>query len=1757
MAEQEKKPEVAARRKNHRFGNRAGQSGQKSTYKSKVIGLEEDTFDVGASSDPAKFSKSLKSIENYIQKTYKMPDDIVKAIQQMKRPTLSYPDKPTKAECVDDQGNLDEDEFEMAKFTWKEDYKAMRVRKDKYNENESNAWALIYDQCAPELKNKLEGTVDYITCKNKNDVVSLISMIRSYCCQFDTLNDEYMSIVGAIKNLLYLFQKPTQTNSDYQEDFMAMVEVIEEYGGAGSLTYFPNMIKKELKTKSIDMEKATGDEMKEAKKTVRNKFLAALMLNGANRDKYGDLKRSMAENYVTGTSEYPESPEVVLRILNAYVPPAGWNRRIKQDPANLSYDGALFAQSDGDDSWKANITCHGCGKKGHLKRECPNKKERDKDQMHITIDKEDKPADDENLFVQHKSNGMVNKNYLLLDNQSTVNQIANPSILKNIRKSSKPIKIHCNAGMSKTDLEGELGGMTVYHNPNGIANVLSLKSVAEKHRVTYDSWDRNGVFKVHTKDGVVEFKPSERGLHYVDVSAEMDVVQHMLVTADIPEEEEKYEKEDENVTKECMMVTTVRGNLEGYTRHEIEKAKEARRLQGMIGNPTERELEGLVREKLIANCPVTVQDVHNANRIFGPDLANLRGKTTRKKPEHVRVDYVEIPRDIIDMHKYVTLVADVMFVNGLPFLVSSSRGISLVTIEYLPSRTAKRLAIALERVLKVYAKGGFAVQTMMMDMEFEKLVDFLPTVAINTTAAREHVGEIERKIRVIKERARGTINTLPYLQLPRLMVIELMHFCVMWMNSFPVKSGISEKWSPRELISRHKLDAKLHCKAPFGAYCEVHTDSDITNTMEPRTKWAICLGPTGNMQGSYKFMSLTTGKKIVRRKFTEMPITESVIRQVDKWAQKDRAQNGLTFLNRNGLEYNFGDDDDQATLVVQPEVAPFPDIPAEAPGILAEHEEINGVSPIQDTPAQSDEERAALAAENSGIDFGAINAHETPEVVELLDDDDEDILNDFIQDDVAIKTERQNSENIRKIDEEDEENEEEGPVSDATRKSSRERVPNRKFKDYELYVTVAEEDEFLLATNGEVEEKDMESVMISDEGMSAVGHYIMVHYAEKELIKKRKKKYKPKDGQYTLDAGIKKFGDQGKSAVTKELRQFNTYNVFEPLEANSLSDEEKKRALSSLIFLKEKRNGTVKARSCANGSVQREHVAKEEAASPTVALESVFVTAAIDAKENREVVTIDIPGAFLHAANDDYVVMRMNGTLAELMAKTDPKLYRKYLTDEKGKKVLYLRLQKALYGMMKSALLFYRKLISELKGMGFEINPYDPCVVNKMVNGSQMTVRWHVDDLMISHTSNEAISQFIGALKDIYGNNLVENTGKVHDYLGMVFDFADRDKVKIDMRKYLTKVIADFPEEIIGKAATPAGDHLFKVRDDGRKLNEEQADAFHRTVYQLLFAANRARRDIQTAVSFLTTRVQAPDEDDWGKLKRVLKYLNGTRYLKLTLCAEQLKFAVHWYIDGSHQIHEDCRGQTGSLVTFGRGAVSSSSNIMKCNTKSSTETELISLADKLADVVWMRYFIECQGYDIDEYIIFQDNMSALSLEKNGRISSSKRTKHIKAKYFLIKDYYDAGEIDVKFCPTDEMWADILTKPLQGQKFRDMRAFLQNCPRDYDDDAELKISMKPQDVASSRECVDGHAKFKPILKTKQSSQPRATSPTCVSRVTWDEISLNKSLCQKLSHPTKNPTKMRTDTHHTRSPTKGSCKRATSESHVRGIPQAYRM
>jgi hypothetical protein len=130
-------------------------------------------------------------------------------------------------------------------------------------------------------------------------------------------------------------------------------------------------------------------------------------------------------------------------------------------------------------------------------------KDKEAKQTHENIAEEEGQDLDEgeNIFVQSGARGGVNRSYVLLDNQSTVNQIANPSLLANIRNAKNPITVHCNNGSSYTNLEGDLGGMTMYHNPYGIANVPSLESTKVKHRVTYDSCDHDGVFKVHTVGG--------------------------------------------------------------------------------------------------------------------------------------------------------------------------------------------------------------------------------------------------------------------------------------------------------------------------------------------------------------------------------------------------------------------------------------------------------------------------------------------------------------------------------------------------------------------------------------------------------------------------------------------------------------------------------------------------------------------------------------------------------------------------------------------------------------------------------------------------------------------------------------------------------------------------------------------------------------------------------------------------------------------------------------------------------------------------------------------------------------------------------------------------------------------------------------------------------------------------------------------------------------------------------------------------------
>jgi hypothetical protein len=350
-----------------------------------------------------------------------------------------------------------------------------------------------------------------------------------------------------------------------------------------------------------------------------------------------------------------------------------------------------------------------------------------------------------------------------------------------------------------------------------------------------------------------------------------------------------------------------------------------------------------------------------------------------------------------------------------------------------------------------------------------------------------------------------------------------------------------------------------------------------------------------------------------------------------------------------------------------------------------------------------------------------------------------------------------------------------------------------------------------------------------------------------------------------------------------------------------------------------------------------------------------------------------------------------------------------------------------------------------LKEWGFKINDYDPCVANKIVNGKQITVVWHVDDLKISHVETKVVDEFIEQMENEFGKEepLSQSRGKVHEYLGMTLDFSSPGEIQVKMLDYVDMVLSDLPKEMTGRAATPAANHLFKVNEKTPVfLDDTKRELFVKLVMQLLYLSQRARPDLRTTISFLCGRMQAPDVDDYKKLGRVLKYLRSTKDLLLILSADGSGL-LRWWVDASFGVHMDMKGHTGGNMLMGKVSVFTTANKQKLVTRSSTECEVVGVHEVMPQLLWTTQFLQEQGFDIKDTILYQDNMSSILLEKNGHSSSSKRTRHMNIRYFFVKDRVASKELSIEHCPTEDMVADYFTKLLQGKLFYKLRDLVMN------------------------------------------------------------------------------------------------------------------
>ena len=1152
-------------------GKVAHNAHRQTKFEGKCADLKGHVYDCSTSKQADQFNKTTKEIAEYVGRTYTYGGDARLAIENLEIVEPPEPEDPPEGATA------------TKRRIWEKRVDEYVKRTTYMTENIKSIFSLVWGQCTDIMRQKVEALSNFADMSSKGDGIELLKAIKNITHNFQS--QKYLPhAIHEAKRRIYMFNQGKMSTVEYYEQFLSLVNVLDAI--KASFGHDPGvqaMVAAEGKKKIEDL----NDEDKQK---ARDMYLATAFILGCDRTRYGKLVENMENDYLQGRGAYPKTMATAFNLL------VNW----KQDPRNLMHsvgvtnDGVSFANIEGGWDENEGITmatsgknkrgkerdmskfkCGRCGEYGHYPTHCdgtrliqPAKEDKDAasatstltggtstggvsrqmgatmllagvtegdfDCSDTTIGFQFHTQDTGNVFQtmskEHTNGRAVPDSWILLDNQSTVDVFHNAKLLRNIRKSPTFMDIHCNAGVTSTNLIGDLPGYgTVWLHPNGIANILSLARVCEHgHKVVYDS-TVGDQFKVIKPDGSLRiFNKSDRGLFYLDTAQDG-----------------------------VSLVNTVADNRTRYNNRDYSRAVVARKLQALIGRPSVRQYKQIVDRNLLPNCPINHGDIIAAEDIFGGDLGCLKGKTVRRPTPHVPSKLIPIPMEIFTQYRDVTLAGDILQVNRTLFFISVSRHIHFATSEMITDQKVTTLLSSIKQVQKHYAQRGFRVVTILLDGQFEPLRGDLSdlNIALQTCARDDHIPEAERHIRTIKERARAIYNTLPFQRLPVRMIIELIHYCTFWLNAFPHADGVSDMLSPRAIMSGLGIDHNKHCRIEYGAYAQVHEDHD--NTMAPRTTGAIALRPTGNNQGSYYFYHLNTGRLLNRSRWNELPMPNDVIDRVHKLSRKGRQ--GLEFLNRDGqpfvypdnAEVSDSDDDDES---YQPSLANT--VPDDATDDI----DIAGVLDNDD-----------LETENGVGITGVPEAVETPE---------QSGDNEHVEHAIDIDAEM----DARY-----------GP------RTSQYNLRPRRQRDYSHLHTISTETGNTLPLkpcNYTHEHDVLEHIMMTQHG---------------------------------LKKGLKEFGDAAVDAVLKELKQLHDRQVIEIHDPASMTRDQKNAALHYLMFLKKKRCGRIKGRGCADGRKQRIYTTKEEASSPTVAIESVMLSCVIDAQEKRDVATIDIPGAFMHA----------------------------------------------------------------------------------------------------------------------------------------------------------------------------------------------------------------------------------------------------------------------------------------------------------------------------------------------------------------------------------------------------------------------------------------------------------------------------------------------------------------------------------------------
>ena len=501
------------------------------------------------------------------------------------------------------------------------------------------------------------------------------------------------------------------------------------------------------------------------------------------------------------------------------------------------------------------------------------------------------------------------------------------------------------------------------------------------------------------------------------------------------------------------------------------------------------------------------------------------------------------------------------------------------------------------------------------------------------------------------------------------------------------------------------------------------------------------------------------------------------------------------------------------------------------------------------------------------------------------------------------------------------------------------------------------------------------------------------------------------------------YADQWKEAAQNEFNSLIANGTWDLVDL----PENKKLIGSKWVFkIKHDSNGQVdrfKARLVAQGFSQKHGIDYNDVFAPVARYTPIRSILAIANQLDLEVHQMDVKSAFLNGKLNEEIYMHQPGG---------------FVNAEKPRKVC--RLKKGLYGLKQFARCWNIVLDKHLKNSGYSQSPADLCVYTRTFKQNDMDiiilVAVYVDDKIIASNNIDILNSEKSKLSTRFD---MDDRGELHHLQGMRIRRDRKAKVlMLDQSIYLKKVLHRFGFENSRPVATPMDPckKFDKLADDEDpvEINEYQA-----VIGCLTYASICTHPYITTAVSYLSQFMSRPGTEHWEGVKRVLRYIRGT--LDLGLKFKSVKnLCLFGYSDADWAGDVSSRkSRSGDVFMLGGAIVSWMSKKQPVVALSSTESEYIALSYAAQETIWLRRLVESLTVKQDAASVFEDNQGAIALCKNPKDHG--RTKHIDIRYHFVRNTVENKLVELRYCSTDQMIADAITKPLPRVKFEHFRSLI--------------------------------------------------------------------------------------------------------------------